>query len=274
MSADRENHDMTHHDIALLLADAADEVEIGIAPTQALIRGGRRRKARRWAVAAAAALVVAGSTGALAVTGLSGGDGQRVTAAPPSRTVVQDVGRPYRTTLGTGREPDGRYWWVYIDVWAAPRDAAEGAAQLAAMGEYGEAPMDVTEGSDLVGKISYFVLRSYGAAKSQGSVKIQGTAPASEALSGNDNEAASMPLDPDSNGPNRLVIGYVAKTAQAVTCTWKDGTTTKLDKVPAHTDVSVDQPAIRTAQGSPNAWFVCLAPQGTEFESAEVTVPG
>ncbi|MGW0580704.1 hypothetical protein ACWD25_33225, partial [Streptomyces sp. NPDC002920] len=68
MSADRENHEeknheMTHHDIALLLADAADEVEIGIAPTQALIRGGRRRKARRWAVGAGVALVVAGSTG-------------------------------------------------------------------------------------------------------------------------------------------------------------------------------------------------------------------
>ncbi|MFB7508308.1 hypothetical protein ACFC0P_33555, partial [Streptomyces broussonetiae] len=60
MSADRDNHgtaEMTQTDIALLLADAADEVEIGIAPVQAVIRGGRRRRARRWAVAAATALV-------------------------------------------------------------------------------------------------------------------------------------------------------------------------------------------------------------------------
>lgn len=70
MSADREtNHDMaTHTDIALLLAEAADEVEIGIA----LPGGGPRRwrrKARRWALAAAAALVIAGSTGTLALAG-------------------------------------------------------------------------------------------------------------------------------------------------------------------------------------------------------------
>ncbi|MDQ0683441.1 hypothetical protein QFZ56_002404 [Streptomyces achromogenes] len=40
MGAEREtNHDMAAHDIAFLLAAAADEVEIGIAPTQALIRG-------------------------------------------------------------------------------------------------------------------------------------------------------------------------------------------------------------------------------------------
>ncbi|MEV0476818.1 hypothetical protein AB0I50_44310 [Streptomyces prunicolor] len=57
MSADREtNQTMTDRDIALLLADAADEVEIGIAPYQAVIRGGRRRRARRWALATATAL--------------------------------------------------------------------------------------------------------------------------------------------------------------------------------------------------------------------------
>ncbi|MYW16381.1 hypothetical protein GT039_12405, partial [Streptomyces sp. SID2955] len=63
-SGDLENHDMAHSDIALLLADAADEVEIGIAPVQAVVRGGRRRRARRRAVLAATALVLTGSTGA------------------------------------------------------------------------------------------------------------------------------------------------------------------------------------------------------------------
>ncbi|WP_393099189.1 hypothetical protein [Streptomyces sp. LN325] len=41
MNADRESdHDMTHGDIAVLLATAADEVRIGPAPCQALVRGG------------------------------------------------------------------------------------------------------------------------------------------------------------------------------------------------------------------------------------------
>ncbi|CAM5602706.1 hypothetical protein SGLAM104S_07066 [Streptomyces glaucescens] len=52
MGANRETeHDMSHTDIAFLLAEAADEVEIGIAPYQSVLRGGRRRRARRWAVA-------------------------------------------------------------------------------------------------------------------------------------------------------------------------------------------------------------------------------
>lgn len=60
-SADWEtSHNMTQHDIAFLLAEAADEVKIGTAPVQALIRGGRSRKARRWAVVATTTLVAAG----------------------------------------------------------------------------------------------------------------------------------------------------------------------------------------------------------------------
>ncbi|MEY2247638.1 hypothetical protein AB8A21_32650, partial [Streptomyces sp. BF23-18] len=56
MSANGEtDHDMaTDADIAVLLARAADEVEIGAAPCQAVVRGGRRRRARRWATVAAA----------------------------------------------------------------------------------------------------------------------------------------------------------------------------------------------------------------------------
>ena len=65
--------DMTHstaveRDIALLLADATGEVEIGIAPYQAVVRGGRRRKARRWTVAAAAAAVIVGAVANPATT--------------------------------------------------------------------------------------------------------------------------------------------------------------------------------------------------------------
>src|SRR5881409_292052 len=108
MSADREtNHDMTNTDIALLLAEAADGVEIGIAPTQAVIRGGRRRRARRWAVAAGAALAIVGTTGTVALAGLPGGDGHRVAPVatqPPTTLPDAFQAEPHRTMLASGTE--------------------------------------------------------------------------------------------------------------------------------------------------------------------------
>lgn len=112
---DLTRHDLTHstpveRDIALLLADAADGVEVGIAPYQAVVRGGRRRKARRWAVAAAAAVVIAGTTGTLALATVTDGDRGRVVPAAsapvPTDRVTPDARvtyEPSRTTLAQGR---------------------------------------------------------------------------------------------------------------------------------------------------------------------------
>ncbi|MCL8010297.1 hypothetical protein [Streptomyces sp. AS02] len=275
MSADREtnhgmtSHDMSNRDIAFLLADAADEVEIGIAPYDAVLRGGRRRRARRWAVATATALALVGSAGTLAVAGLPGGDGSRgaqvatQVPAPP----VQNVYPPERTTLATGTV-DGEDWWVTIDVWSAPRDAGQARAQWEAMAAYGSRPVD--KASDLIGKSAYFVNRTYGDGET-GGVSL-GVFDENTPDSGKDLQSVAIPLDPKADGgPKRLVIGQIAPTAQQVTCTWKNGTTTEVHKVPENEILATDIPAIRPASQSPVNWFVCVAPEGTEYKSAGVT---
>ncbi|MEU5885386.1 hypothetical protein ABZ835_00890 [Streptomyces sp. NPDC047461] len=269
MNADREtNHDMTNGDIASMLAGAADEVEIGIAPYEAVIRGGRRRKARRWAVAAATALVLAGSSATLAVAGLPGGDRTVVPAATRSATPAPDLFTPARTTLATGTE-NGKEWRVAIDVWPAPRTEAQAAGQLEAMGEYGEAPAGGgTKASDLIGKSSYVVYFSDGDKRRK---TFEDVFMKDDTMSGTDLQTASIPFAADPDGPQRLVIGMVGKNAQQVTCAWKNGTTTKADRAPANTEIATDQPTIRPAEGSPVDWFVCLAPKGTAAQSAEVT---
>jgi hypothetical protein len=277
MSADREtNHDMTHRDIALLLAEAADEVEIGIAPYQAVVRGGRRRKARRWAIAAAAALVIAGSTGTtLALAGGGGGsDGRRVepAATQPSTAGQRVMYKPQVTTLAMGTD-QGRDWRVGIDVWAAPKDTSEARRQLSAMREYGAEPTGVSAASDLVGKGWVFVHRIVGdnlTMVSNGEIRN------GDALAGTDLESVALPLQAGTSdkahASQRLVIGKVAPTAQRVTCTWDDGTTS-VARRGLEGDGLLDYrgPKILPAKGSQPDWFVCLAPDGRTFQSVKVT---
>ncbi|WP_199815442.1 hypothetical protein [Streptomyces griseus] len=272
MSADREtdNH-MTHHDIALLLADAADEVEIGIAPTQAVLRGGRRRRARRWAVAAATAVVVAGSTGALALSGLPNGQERAVTpAAPqPSSTGTPNLYEPQTTMLATGTD-GSTPWSVSIDVWTAPRDQLEAQAELDAMVQYDDMPGDVREAADLVGKGAYFVHRAVG--EDSGRVlTTEGVVTKDSAMSGRDIQAGTSPLGPGHDGLERLVIGSVARTAQQVTCEWKDGTKSVVRRAAEENVINSDEFTIRRVEGLPFDWFVCLAPAGTEYKDVKVT---
>ncbi|WP_420076257.1 hypothetical protein ACOAKG_12615 [Streptomyces sp. JL3001] len=278
MSADREtnhgmtSHDMTHTDIALLLADAADEVEIGIAPYDAVLRGGRRRRARRWAVATATALVLVGSAGTLAVAGMPGGGGDRgasVATSPPTEP-APDVRTPARTLLAVGTDA-GKDWRVYLDVWEAPRNEREAREERGAMAEFGHIPSDLREASELIGRSSYFVRREYGDATSD-QVLIEDTFTAEDNMSGKDIEAVSVPLEPGSeSGPERLVVGQVAVTARSVTCTWQDGSKTQVPVVSEAGDYNSDDFVIRPADGSPVNWFVCLAPKGTAYKSVAVT---
>ncbi|MDQ0779804.1 hypothetical protein QF026_008270 [Streptomyces aurantiacus] len=269
-SADWEtSHNMTQHDIALLLADAADEVEIGIAPAQAVIRGGRRRKARRWAVVATTTVVVAGCTGALALTGLSG-DGDRG-VSPASRPVASpEAPEPHmRTTLASGTDA-GAPWRVYIDVWKAPADTAEAKATLAAMAKFGEHPEDVSTASELVGKVAHFVYRVTGEEARTTQIADM-VLPEDDVQSGGEYGTVSLPLLPENDTAPRLVTGQVAKTAREVTCTWKDGTTTKVGRASAATEANAAVPVIHSLKDSPDDWFVCLAPKSTEFEGIKVT---
>ena len=262
MSADREtnhgmtSHDTTHTDIALLLADAADGVEIGIAPYDAVLRGGRRRKARRWAVATATALALVGSAGSLAVAGLPGGDGGRgvrvATQAPTGEE--RHVYEPQQTELSRGTD-EGKDWRVVISVWEPPRDKAEARKQLAAMTEYGiEAPAQ-PELSEVVGKTSYFVSLHYGTSHPR--ALIFDTVEKWDHMADKGIVFGALPLtNAGTSGPNRLVVGRVARTAQQVECTWSDDTS------------SVDLP--KAAAGSPLKWFVCVGPEGAANRAAEV----
>ncbi|MFD9392514.1 hypothetical protein ACFWBB_17900 [Streptomyces sp. NPDC060000] len=271
MSANREtNHDMAQHDIAVLLADAADEAEIGIAPTQALIRAGRRRRTRRWAVTAAAALVVAGSTGALAVTGLPGGDGERVAPPAAQRSGSADpagVLAPHRTVLGSGTE-QGQKWEVSIDVWTPPADETEAAAQLRAMREYGDPYSTSAKPADMVGNITFFFHETYGTH----SAPQTGSGPEEKALPPGKSLETMVNSLPGTDGNRDLVIGRVVKTAKQVTCFWTDGTKTELVREPANGTTNTDKPALRSTEGASYDWFACLAPQGTKSDS--VTVDG
>jgi hypothetical protein len=263
------SHNMTQHDIALLLADAADEVKIGTAPAQALMRGGRRRKARRWAVVATTTLVVAGSTGALALTGLSG-DGDRE-VSPAGRPVAgAEAPEPQmRTTLARGTDA-GVPWRVYIDVWKAPADTTEARATLAAMAKFGEHPEDVSKASELVGKVAHFVHRVTG--EEARTTQIADMAlPEDDVLSGGEYGTVSLPLLPENDTAPRLVFGQVAKTAREVTCTWKDGTSTKVGRASAAAEANAAVPVIHSLKDSPYDWFVCLAPKSTVYEGIKVT---
>ncbi|WP_149826506.1 hypothetical protein [Streptomyces tailanensis] len=263
----QEYDDMTHRDISLLLADATDEVEIGLAPVQAVMRGGRRRRTRRWAVAGAVALVIAGSTASLAVTGLHGGDGKRgapmATQGPTAEE--RDVNAPQRTVLASGTA-QGEEWQVFIDVWAAPRDEAEAREQLAAMKQRGENP-GVGRPAELIGKKAFFVWRSFG---DSDDLSLLDLFTQESTQSGTDIQAFSFKLERP-GGPLHMVIGHVAKTAQRVTCTWKDGTATEVLRAPERQDAGGGEVAIRSAEGLPVDWFVCLAPEGKAYKSAEVT---
>ncbi|MGW0580863.1 hypothetical protein ACWD25_34080, partial [Streptomyces sp. NPDC002920] len=214
---------------------------------------------------------VAGSTGALALTGLPGGERATPVTTLPAVIASPTVSQPQgKATLATGTD-GGLEWRVTVDVWPAPADEAEARAELNAMAEYGESPA-VNAPADLIGRSAYFVHRGTGEnGVDREHLTMQGLSAGSDAMAGTDIEAAAVPLDPDSAGPERLVIGRVAKTAQQVTCAWKDGTSTEVHRVPPNADINSDEMAIRPTEGLPYDFFVCLAPKDTAYESANVT---
>ncbi|WP_238431959.1 hypothetical protein [Streptomyces cavernae] len=265
MSADREtNHDMTHGEIALLLAEATEEVEIGTAPYQEVVRGGRRRRARRWAVATAATLVIAGSTGSLALAGAMGGDDRRTVATDSENPTPDVVDRPRYTTLAVGTDK-GRKWEVRISVWEAPLDASEARAQLDAMPLYGSDPKGVRDAEDLVGKSWFFVdLVVDGTV----STVVQGPTEPGDTPSGKDMTSYAVPLGDD--GSYRLAICRLPSTAKRAEVTWDNGSTTVVHRNPQGTGMEYDKAAIHPVDGADSSWFVASAPEGVAFKAARV----
>lgn len=79
------------------------------------MRAGGRRRARRRTVTAAAAVVLAGSTGALAMTGLPG-TGDDTSPAKPAPAYERQVDEPRISHVGFGTY-DGAKWGVNVQVW-------------------------------------------------------------------------------------------------------------------------------------------------------------
>ncbi|MEU1442439.1 hypothetical protein, partial [Streptomyces mirabilis] len=228
------------------------------------------------ALAAAAALVIAGSTGTLALAGVTGGDAQKVAPAatrPPAGD-ERHVYEPQRSDLARGTE-HGKKWKVVIDVWGAPRNKAEAQGQLDAMtgSGLGKPWVNVRDASELIGKSSYFVRLTL---DGKASIKLLGAFEKGDTMAGTDLTSGAMPLDTSgtatSRTDQRLVVGQVATTAQEVTCTWDDGSTTEASRPSPGTGIVGDfEDAIRPADGSRSDWFVCLGPEGRTYKAAAVT---
>ncbi|MER5813852.1 hypothetical protein [Streptomyces californicus] len=95
--------------------------------------------------------------------------------------------------------------------------------------------------------------------------------PEGDVLPNGEYGAVTLPLLPENDMAPRLVIGQVAKAAQGATCTWKDGTSTKVGRSAVSTEANADVPVIHSLKDSPYDWFVCLAPESTAYEEIRVT---
>lgn len=134
-----EDRDMRQRGIAVLLREAADQVDPGVAPYQAVVRGGRRRKARRRAAGAVTALVLTGVAATLGANVLVARQAAPSVAAqaelsPQERHVYTPWVTPL-TELSGGKS--AQRLRVSVEVWGAPRTAAEIREQQARMIRHG-----------------------------------------------------------------------------------------------------------------------------------------
>ncbi|TWV45538.1 hypothetical protein FRZ03_16265 [Streptomyces misionensis] len=262
-----DHDDRTRDGIATLLADAAEGFETGAAPVAAVVRAGRRRRTRRWAAGAVAAAMLAGGTGTLAATGLPGTAHETASPARSPWTPGHLVYEPVDTTVGYGTQ-HGVQWAVGLRVWPAPRDRAEAVRQMKAMADWGLTPVTSGSPSDLIGRTSYFVIRSFGTSDRR--LVTSDTVARLPTLKGDEIRVFPQPLT--DGGSPRLVVGMVAKTARQVTCHWKDGSTTLAERVPDNTAMRPADAVIRSVRDFPTAnWFACVSPGSTAYRSAEVT---
>ncbi|NHI09700.1 hypothetical protein STPH2_5067 [Streptomyces sp. KO7888] len=271
---DGTGRDTAQERIAALLADTAHEVETGVAPVDAVVRAGRRRRARRRTVTAVAAVVLAGTTGTLALTSLPGANDSSA-PAKPAPAEERHVFLPQISQVAVGTS-GGERWAVNVQVWPAPHDRAEAVKQTEAMADWGLTPATSGDPADLVGRTSYFVIRFYGpegATNDELTHRLVDSDTTSTLPwpKGEEVEVLPQPLTGE-DGPHRLVVGTVPTTAKQVACHWKDGTTTLADRAPDNTPVRDTNAVIRSIRGFPTAnWFACASPGSAAYQSAEVT---
>ncbi|MFE0171876.1 hypothetical protein ACFWZ2_06130 [Streptomyces sp. NPDC059002] len=229
---DPARHDAAPSDIADRLADAADVVEIGTAPYQAVMRGGRRRKARRWVVGALAAVAVAGSTGSLALAVVDGG--RRTQVAASGTAEERHVYTPQFTRLtelfdGSGAEVAQ----VELRVWGPPRDAAEARGQKKAMIEAGVWDERTTDPVPASGQPWYTIVTRADGKDDVVSFGLQDKQP------GGDDGLSFASVEFKLKG-HRLTIGHVGPKTKRLEYVYEGGTS---------------EPELRKAAGSAYLWF-------------------
>lgn len=132
-SGERE---MTGEGVALLLREAAGNVELGAVPYAEVVRGGMRRKARRRAAGTMAALALTGCAG-LFVANLTLSQSQGQVAAQPQRQVAVQAPERYVASPLVVHLTDVGGKRILMEVWGAPRTDAELRTQKARLVEQG-----------------------------------------------------------------------------------------------------------------------------------------
>ncbi|MYY84747.1 MULTISPECIES: hypothetical protein [unclassified Streptomyces] len=222
-----------HGDIAHRLADVADEVEIGAAPYQAVLRGGRRRKARRWALGALAAATIVASTGSLALAVV---DGRDRTQTASERGTAQDrhVYTPWYTPLTEVRDGSGnRSARVELQVWGAPRGEREAHGQKVAMmaaGVWDERKTDPVPDFD---RPWYAIVVTADGKEKVTSFGLQDEEP------GGDDGLGFASVEFEAKG-RTVTVGHVGPRTKRVEYEYEDGTS---------------EPELHRAAGSAYLWF-------------------
>ncbi|MEV8015330.1 hypothetical protein AB0O76_03010 [Streptomyces sp. NPDC086554] len=236
---DPAQHDAAaHSDIAHRLAAVADEVEIGTAPYQAVLRGGRRRKARRWVVGAVAAVAIVGSTASLALAVVDGRDRTQV-ASEGGSAWERHVYTPQFTPLTQDFDETGNpVTQVELQVWGAPRNEAEARGQKRAMlkaGVWDERSTDPVPDFD---RLWYAItVRPDGKQKQRvASFGLQDKEP------GGDDGLSFSSVEFEVKG-KKLTIGHVGPKTKRVEFEYENGTS---------------EPELIRAAGSAYLWFTRL----------------
>ncbi|AZM52977.1 hypothetical protein DMA15_10530 [Streptomyces sp. WAC 01529] len=223
-----------HRDIAHRLTAAADEVEIGIAPYQAVMRGGRRRKTRRWVVGALAAVAIAGSTGSLALAVVDGESRTRPAALVDSaeaRHVYAPQVTPLTKVLDkAGKEVAG----VELRTWGAPLDASEARGQERAMREAGVWDERTTDPVPALNRPWHAIVVKADGKEKLTSFGLQDKEP------GGDDGLSFASVEIEVKG-EKLMIGHVGPKTKRVELEHEHGTT---------------EPHLRRAAGSAYLWFI------------------
>ncbi|CAM5235473.1 hypothetical protein SALBM135S_00604 [Streptomyces alboniger] len=227
-------------DITRRLADVADGLEIGAVPHHAVMRGGRRRKARRWVVGALAAVAIAGSTGSLALAVVDGGPRVR-TASEGGTAAERHVHTPGLTRLTELYDKAGaEVGAVELQVWGAPRDDEEARGQKKAMVAAGVWDERTSDPAPNFHQPWYAIVVKNGGKEKVVSFGLQDRDP------GGGDGLGFASVETTVNGET-LTIGHVGPRTERVEYEFENGTV---------------EPDLHKAAGSGYLWFTQGKPDG------------